>query len=201
MFFFSQFILICNPFFKMHTVDLELKISGKKYVVTVKRSNDLELGSKTFAKNWLASYKRVIMDNVNAINLYRPQIYALFCQNYYVIPIHEIEIINEMFNNVNERFTFIFKRFSEGNKNVFTFSNIDYLLSTLLDIAIRLKEIGQKHKSTALSYTAKSIILTLSRLEQIYTQDKNSLNIDDRYQKLKPLEIVKNDNDINKTAS
>lgn len=183
----------------MKYLDLEFSLSGQKHVVKIARHSELEFCSKTYLNKWMRKYKRLITDNVKVINLYLPQVYSLYRQHYFQINNINVHYLNTYFRDINERFEFIFKSFSEGNKNVFTFSNIDYVLANLIDALSLLKEIGQKHKIIALKFNANAMLKVLIVIEEQYYIDKNSLNLNERYQNIIPLQ--KHDNDTSKTAS
>lgn len=176
----------------MKTIQLEIKLhKNKKYTLHIERCKFLEFRSKTFQKEWLVRYKKLINDNVKSINIFLPQLYQLYRLYYFHFDTVTTYRLNSQFDDINHRFDYIFKIFSLENQSYFTFSNIENVIAMLSDVGQELKEFANKHKIYALKHQVAPLLKMLYNLEERHLTDKVSLSINDSYQTKPTLKLIK----------
>lgn len=163
---------------------IELQISlhkNKKYRIHVERSTFLALQSKTAAEKWLRKYKKLIQTDVKQINFFIPQVYNLYRQNYFQFDDRTQREISQYILNAEDRFNYIFKQFSDSNKNVFTFHNIEIVLSSIINATSTIYKYAQKSKNYPLLHLSDPLLALMLDFEKSHLKRKMSLKLDSSF--------------------
>lgn len=175
----------------MKDLVLEINFSqNNKQTVHIGNCEWLHFKSKVFVKDWLKKYKRLINDNVKVLNVTTSNINNLYRTFYFEIDLLTSIKVVENLNEVNKRFDFIFKSFSKGNQNAMVFQNIETIICNLIDVCLFLKDYSNTYKNYSLKNQINAHIKLLSSIESDYHKDKQSLNLNDSYQRRQSLKIV-----------
>ncbi len=175
----------------MKQLSLEINFSHtNKQTVYLSNCEWLQFKSQVFVKNWIKKYKRLINDNVKILNVSTSNINHLYRTFYFEIDLATSYKVVQQLNEINTRFDYIFKSFSQGNQNAMVFQNIENIICKLIDVSLLLKDYAHTHKNYSLKNQVTAHIKLLSSIEAEYHKDKLSLNLNDAYQFKKPLKIV-----------
>lgn len=168
---------------EMQKLKLEFTFSkSRKYCVHVGHMQWLEFETKRFVQNYLREYKKLLMDNIRLVNNIYSQSHQLYRLFYFELDdstCFKLENINQ---SISERWSFVFKTFSEGNQNAFVFGNIEKIMMLNEDFLLTLKNHAQKYKNTSLTSQINPLIKQLEVIEKSYMDDKLSLKLNTSYQ-------------------
>ena len=159
----------------MKQLYLEITKYRKKYRVHLGNGNWLTFNNKTEANNFLRKYKRVIRDNVSILNITQPTINQVFRNSYFQFSERDINYYHGLFHSYDDRFKYIFKRFSPGNSNAFIFQNINTCYHILIEIVESLHSFGQRGKNYGITNITKPLLLQLNQQLQSLEADKRSM--------------------------
>jgi len=99
--------------------------------------------------------------------------------------------LTDSLNNINTRFNFIFKQFSEGSNNHFVIRNVQASLASIVDFLSDLKFVAQGYKNYSLLSQLKPLLKVFSIMERQLCKDINSLDLDFSYDELRSLKSLK----------
>ena len=164
----------------MKQLYLELTEYRNKYRIHLGNGSWLTFENKTQAAKFLRKYKRIIRDNVNMLNLLQPNVNQLYRQTYFQLSERDINHYKRLFHGFDDRFTFIFKKFSSGNRNAFVFQNIQTCFNILIEIVESLHVFGQKSKNYNLTTNTRPLLKHLEALNDTLSNDKRNLFMNDK---------------------
>lgn len=178
----------------MKQLEISFKLSQhhEKHTIYLGNSEFLKHKSKTFIKNYVRLYKKVLMDNVRIINSYNAQIYGLYRTFYFDLSTIEVAKVNHFFTSFNSDFNWMFDNIG-GEQNSIIFNKINACISRSFDILEVLKEHGAKHKNYSLKNQAESYLKILKNFEEKYNEEKRSLNVNRDYTKSNVIKINETD--------
>lgn len=177
----------------MKQLDLEILSYRKKFRIHLGSGQWLTFDTKTSAEKFLRKYKRVLNDNVKMLNLLQPNVNALFRQSYFQLGSAQVRKIYEHLNDYDDRFEYIFKSFSSGNKNAFVFSNINSCFDSLLQIVEELHVFAQRYKNFNITCQTTPLLKHLQYLQSSFNADKRCLLVNEAYKKVKQLQPIRQD--------
>lgn len=165
---------------------LEIKITFSQY----KENPSIYLGhaewlkhkSPTFLKQYLRTYKKVLMDNIRILNSYNAQIYALYRTFYFDLPVSEVYSINKCNNDFNTSLNWIFDNIG-GCQNSIIFKKMDSCISISLMMLDIMLKYAQTYKNYSLKNQSEAYIKMIENFEERYNADKRSLNLERSYSK------------------
>lgn len=165
----------------MKRIDLEVIQEDQHFIVPIAVGERLRFINKTKANKFLRQYKNVISDNVGMINLMQPQINAFYRQNILSLDQISEQKIAMALAQYDERFSYIYKSFSVGNKNYFVFANIGICISHLEQAAKILYAYALRYKHYALKAGLLPILKNIELIKKQLKSDKHNLFIDYGY--------------------
>lgn len=176
----------------MKQLDLEITENKNRYQMHLGNGKFLTFDNKTQAKKHQLKLKRILRENVKMLNFIQPNINSLYRQSYFQLKQAEILEYTDKFHSYDERFDYIFKSFSSGNKNAFVFSNINNCYDLLIEITEKLHVFAQRYKNYSLLSQTSPIINHLKILQQSFNNDKRAILLND-LSKIKYLNPTKNE--------
>ena len=167
----------------MKKLDLEVIQKSKgQYIIHLGRGS-LVFKSHAKAVAYLTKYRRVLKDSVEMLNVIQPQINALYRQNILMLDEDTQRAISFELKAFDERFDYIFKSFSPGNKNAMVFSNIQNCFDSLESCLSLLYHFSKVHKVYSLKATCRPLLKNLEGVNNQFLKDKHSLEVIEGYVK------------------
>lgn len=181
----------------MKNLDFEITYHDTRYEVHLGNKEWLYFKNITRAQKFVRKYKAIIKDNVGILNSLQPQINLLYRQNIFHFDPMTQRQLSEKLKFFDERFEYIFKSYSPGNKNAFIFSSIGSCFEYLKDCAKILYAFAKKYKNYVLISMIRPLLKNLDMLKVQMESDKYDLFVKNGYVKdIKVLQLdpVKQDN-------
>ncbi|WBL20753.1 hypothetical protein [Zunongwangia sp. HRR-M8] len=163
----------------MKHLNFDLTKYRDKYRIHLGQTQWLTFENKTEAQKFLRSYKKILRDNVSLLNISHPTVNQIFRYNYFQFPERKINLYYRLFRDFDERFNYIFKRFSPGNANAFIFQNIQTCFNILIEIVEDMHVFGQRSKNYGITNVTKPLIVQLHQQKQQLEHTKRSIFIKD----------------------
>jgi len=170
----------------MKRIKAEIIQQKKLYKIPIGEGLTLTFKNKKKAEKFLIKFSQLIDLTLQSISQLNANIYTLYRQYYFQLPQSTIHVIDENFNDFNERFRYVFKEYSKGN-SAFVFNNIDLLFiysNTPLDL---LKSFAYTHKEVSLKHQTKSILNLIRITQNDYNDNRYNPNNINKLNSLKPL--------------
>tara|TARA_R110002111_G_scaffold249679_1_gene313688 strand:+ start:12062 stop:12613 length:552 start_codon:yes stop_codon:yes gene_type:complete len=171
-------------------IELTIGTANEKPSIYLGNVEWLHGKSKKFLAKYLVTYKKVLLDNVKAINILSIQVNALYRTFYFEFSSIEVYRISEYFEDFNKQFDNIFHSTYE-NENSFVLRRVERSASVLYDILDSMRLHGQKHKNYQLKNQCDATLKLLSILESTWQEDKRSLKLDRKYLASDHLRVLK----------
>ncbi|UAB75152.1 hypothetical protein [Mesoflavibacter sp. SCSIO 43206] len=170
----------------MKKIKAEIIKTPKGYEIPIGNSLTLSFKNKKKAEKFVIKFSQLIDLTLQSISQLNANVYTLYRQYYFQLPISTIHVIDENLSDFNDRFRYVFKEFSKGN-SAFVFQNIDLLFiytNTPLDL---LKSFAFTHKEVALKNQTKSLINLLEIVRSDYDDNRYNPQNVSKLNSLKPL--------------
>ena len=171
----------------MKKIDLEVIERKDHFTIRISTKKSLKFLNKTKADIFLRKYKILISENVAMLNLMQPVVNTFYRQNIFTLDWETERRVSSSLVGYDERFNFIFKSFSEGNKNAFVFSNINVCLSFLQQACEVMYNHAKRYKNHSLKAGLLPLIKNIKVIEKQIEFDKHNLFID---QEVKQEDVV-----------
>jgi hypothetical protein len=170
----------------MKKIKVEIIKSNKGYQVPIGDGLTLTFKNKKKAEKFIIKFSQLIDLTLQSISQLNSNIYSLYRQYYFQLPLSTIHVIDECFADFNDRFRYVFKAYSKGNSG-FVFNNIDMLFiycNTPLDL---LKSFAYRNKEVSLKHQTKSILNLLEIVRADYDDNRYNPNNVQKLNNYKPL--------------
>jgi len=166
----------------MKTLKIEVSFfKNQKQEIHLGNCEWLKLKSKTYTKQYLRKYKKVLLDNIRIINSYHLQAYTLYRTYYFDLDHRTTRRVEEAFNDFSESYSLIFKSYSSGNHNAFMFNRIDTTISMLSDAVLILKRHAQQHNNYSIKHSTNTLLKMIVDFNNKFEIQKRDLNLSRTY--------------------
>lgn len=166
----------------MKSIEIEVSFfKNEKHTVHLGNCEWLYFKSKRFLRDYLRTYKKVLLDNVRILNSYHLQAYIIYRTYYFDFDIRTTRRVEEALGDFTESYNLIFKTYSAGNHNAFIFNRLDITISMLSNAVSIIKRHAQLHKNYSIKHSTNTLLKMLSDLSEKIEIQKRDLNLSRTY--------------------
>lgn len=167
----------------MKSISIEILQENDLFLIHLGNSQWLRFENITKAEAFVRKYKKVIRDNVGILNFLQPQLNALYRQNIMSLdPVTQRKASEEL-KTFDNRFEYVFQKYSAGNQNAFVFLNITTCFVCLYDLTNILYDYSKRYKQYGLKQSLLPILKNLDLLDKQMEIDRRNLFIQYDYSK------------------
>ncbi|WP_299116850.1 hypothetical protein [uncultured Winogradskyella sp.] len=161
---------------KQISIDFKLSDFHEKHTIHIGRGEFLKHSSKTFLKNYIRIYKKVLTDNIKILNSLHQQVNSIYRSFYFDFNSITIHRINEVNSSFTKEFDLILHN-PYANENYTHFFKISNSFNALFEMIELLYEASKRNKNYSLKNQIYPLKKQVNYLYDKYNEERRSLDL------------------------